>query len=240
MRRPHGMKDWLITFTLAGEGYVRVGGEEYRCRAGDVGVLRGESPHEYGTVRGEHWHFLWAHFPAWLPEAKLLEMDDFYLTSIDSERTHERIVGAFQRMLEDARLGIGRWEALCETALRELLLLAAESQTGRMDPRVEQVLRLLSSRMTETLRMEELAGAVGLSVSRLSHLFKEATGESVLEALNRMRIRQAAQLLEHTGRTATEAAHDVGFHNYNHFAAQFRKRMGVSPRAYKSKQLDKG
>nr|WP_232697545.1 helix-turn-helix domain-containing protein [Brevibacillus daliensis] len=30
-------------------------------------------------------------------------------------------------------------------------------------------------------------------------------------------------LLEHTDRNATEAALDVGFQNYNHFAAQFRK-----------------
>lgn len=227
------MRDRLLTFTLEGEGYFRVGGEEYRCRAGDVAVLRGEAPHEYGTVKGERWHFLWAHFPSWLPEAKLIEMDDIHVASIDSAQRRERIERAFQRMLEDARLGLGRWEALCETALRELLLLAAEGQSRDMDARVEHVLLLLSSRMTETLRMEELAREVGLSVSRLSHLFKETTGESVLEALNRMRIKQAAQLLEYTGRTATEAAHDVGFHNYNHFASLFRKRMGISPSAYR-------
>ena len=41
-----------------------------------------------------------------------------------------------------------------------------------------------------------------------------------------MRIRHAALLMTHSGRTANEAAQDVGFNSYNHFADQFRKQYG--------------
>ena len=60
----------------------------------------------------------------------------------------------------------------------------------------------------------------------------EGTGMSIIEALNDMRIRQAALLLEHTNRNSSEVANDVGYHNYNHFMNQFRKRFGVGPSAY--------
>jgi AraC family transcriptional regulator of arabinose operon len=67
----------------------------------------------------------------------------------------------------------------------------------------------------------------------LSRLFKENVGYSIVEALNRMRLDQAALLLEHTDRGPTEVAYDVGFQNYNHFANLFRKRFDTSPRTYK-------
>lgn len=34
-RRPDGMDDWLMTYTLGGEGYFYAGGEKKICRAGD-------------------------------------------------------------------------------------------------------------------------------------------------------------------------------------------------------------
>jgi AraC family transcriptional regulator of arabinose operon len=114
-------------------------------------------------------------------------------------------------------------------ALREVLMLLAKQQTNGLDPRIDETLFLLAQRMQETVRVEELARSVGLSASRLSHLFKENTGESIVEALNHMRIKQAALLLAHTNRNATEAAHDVGFQNYNHFTRQFRKYIGLTP-----------
>ena len=108
-------------------------------------------------------------------------------------------------------------------------MLLAKQQTSGFDPRIEETLYLLAQRMQETVRVEELARSVGLSPSRLSHLFKENTGESIVETLNRMRIKQAALLLAHTIRNVTEAAHDVGFQNYNHFTRQFRKYTGLTP-----------
>ena len=66
-----------------------------------------------------------------------------------------------------------------------------------MDPRIEEVLHLLSQHMREPLRIDAIARTVGLSASRLSHLFKQETGSSIVDTLNRMRIRQAALLIEH-------------------------------------------
>jgi len=108
-------------------------------------------------------------------------------------------------------------------------MLLAKQQSSRFEPRIEETLYLLAQRMQESVRVEELARSVGLSASRLSHLFKENTGESIVEALNRMRIKQASLLLAQTNRNAAEAAHDVGFTNYNHFTRQFRKYIGVTP-----------
>ncbi len=227
--RPDGMSDWLITYTLDGEGYFEAAGCERRVRAGDITLLKPGTPHRYGTPKGKMWNFVWAHFTGGLLESSLLPNEALTIRQIEQQAVRERILHAFLRLLSDSRERAAYWHELCLSALREILMLLAKQQTSGVDPRIEETLYLLAQRMQETVRVEDLARCVGLSASRLSHLFKENTGESIVEALNRMRIKQAALLLAHTNRNATEAAHDVGFQNYNHFTRQFRKYIGLTP-----------
>jgi AraC family transcriptional regulator of arabinose operon len=237
-RRPEGMRDWLIVYTLDGEGYFRTPAGEKRCGAGDISLLKAGVPHQYGTCPDKNWHFVWAHFPHLL-ETSFLPDEEVLISKINSEYIRKRIYRSFKRVLRDSRERTGLWYELCENSIREILLLWAERLNQKKDSRVEQVLHILSQKMKDSIRIDDLAKTVCLSPSRLSHLFKQETGESILETLNRMRLRQAALFLEHTDRTATEAALDVGFQNYNHFAELFRKQYGISPRFYKSLPQDK-
>jgi AraC family transcriptional regulator of arabinose operon len=232
-KRPEGMRDWLILYTLDGEGYFRTPAGEKQCGAGDISLLKAGVPHQYGTCPGKNWHFVWAHFPH-LSETAFLPDEEVLISRVNSEYIRKRIYRSFKRVLRDSRERTGLWHELCENSIREILLLLAVRLNQKIDPRVEQVLHILSQKMKETIRIDDLAKTVCLSPSRLSHLFKQETGESILETLNRIRLRQAALLLEHTDRTAIEAAMDVGFQSYNHFAELFRKQYGMSPRTYKS------
>lgn len=231
-RRPNGISDWLIFYTLEGEGYLRTSAGERRCRKGQIGLLRAGIPHEYGTVAGSSWHFYWAHFQK-LPEIDYLPKDESIVITIPDGNMRSRVQLTFDHILSDSRERASFWQMLCENALRQVILLTAQQLDKRLDPRIELALQYLSQHMEQPIRIEELARSVGLSLSRLSHLFKQETGTSVVEHLNHLRLQQAALLMEHMGRSATEAALDVGFNNYNHFAALFRKSYGVSPRTYK-------
>jgi AraC family transcriptional regulator of arabinose operon len=233
VKRQHGRNDWLITFTLGGEGYFVASGKEQLCHTGDVTLLRAGTPHQYGTRKGQTWHFVWAHFPVQLAENTLLPEEELSVQYIENEFTRERIHNAFSRILTDSRERGEYWYELCSCALREILMLLAQKKNRMIDSRVEETLHLLSQHMKEQLRIEDIAKAIGLSPSRLSHLFKSITGQSIVDTLNQMRIQQAALLLEHTDRSASEVCHDVGFQNYNHFMNQFRKWYGINPSAFK-------
>jgi AraC family transcriptional regulator of arabinose operon len=232
-KRPQGIKDCLITFTLQGEGYFIAGDNKQICKPGDVVILKGRAPHQYGTSPGHVWNFVWSHFSHDLLETPYFPDEELIIQSIDNDYMRKRIYRAFKRVIQDSRERRDYWHELCKNSLKEILLLLAQRQTKKLDPRIEQALHLLSSHMKEPLRIEEIAKSIGLSASRFSHLFKENVGHSVIETLNQMRLNQAALLLEHTARNAMEVAFDVGFHNYNHFAKLFRKHFGTNPRSYK-------
>ncbi|MEC0178576.1 helix-turn-helix domain-containing protein [Paenibacillus favisporus] len=241
LHRPDGMRDWLLVYTLSGDGYFLTPSGKKGCGAGQLGLLRSGVPHEYGTVRGSCWNFLWIHYPG-LPENAYLPEDDILIETLSEERVKDRIERAFRNVLQDSRDRSVLWKPLCENAIREVLLLLAQRTKKRFDPRIEQTLGILSSRMKEEIRVDLLAREVGLSPSRLAHLFKAETGRTIVQHVNQMRIRQAALLMKHSGRLAVEAAIEVGFGNYNHFADQFRKYYGVTPREYRnpSPSMDKG
>jgi AraC family transcriptional regulator of arabinose operon len=94
-------------------------------------------------------------------------------------------------------------------------------------------LDLLSRDLAGAHTVETLAAAVFLSPSRLAHLFKEQTGQTVTDALRQLRLRQAARLLRHSGRSVQEIAAEVGFHCSFHFSRRFRQAFGASPRLYR-------
>ena len=48
------------------------------------------------------------------------------------------------------------------------------------------------------------------------------------------RIRKAVGLLEHTRRKVTDIALSLGFASSQHFAASFRREMGMTPRQWRT------
>ncbi len=107
---------------------------------------------------------------------------------------------------------------------------ARSAKAGRdVDPRIAKLVRRLASELTDQIPAEELAAEIGLSVSRMQHLFKEAVGVPI----RRYRIwRRLKAAIGETakGRTGTEAAHAAGFFDQAHFGHAFRESFGAPPR----------
>jgi AraC family transcriptional regulator of arabinose operon len=244
VRRPHGTRDWVITYTLAGEGCYRLAGQAHLCRAGDVVLLEPGTPHDYATATpAQPWEFYWAHFtprPHWVHWLRLPALAPGLLTlPIQDAGLRCRIEQGFLRLFRDSQ-GIGAWqEDLAANALEEILIIVAQqhekTKSRSLDPRVEAVLLLLNQRFRERLTIGGLAHTVALSSSRLAHLFKAQVGVSIMETVLNLRLRQAARLLEFTSLTVAEIARDVGFQSSFYFSRQFKVYYGRSPSAYRAK-----
>jgi AraC family transcriptional regulator of arabinose operon len=224
-------------YTLSGEGYARINGEEKHLKPGDLALIKNDTPHAYGTRKGQTWNFVWAHF---VPDTQIIQwlqlpetLKGFVSIPIDNANMQKRIYRAFKRIIFDSRQGNSHSNELCMNALNEVMLLVSQNLKKPFDPRVAEVIHWLTEQLAEPLQIDELARRVGLSASRTSHLFKAETGHSIVETLIQIRLRQAALLLRHSNRSAIEIAMDVGFRNYNHFANQFKIYYDVTPTTYR-------
>jgi iron complex transport system substrate-binding protein len=72
-------------------------------------------------------------------------------------------------------------------------------------------------------------------VSHFSALFKAHFGTSPIDYLVRLRLRAAAYLLRDVNVSVSSAAASVGYDDLYYFSKLFKKKLGVSPRAYRKK-----
>ncbi len=244
VRRPRGSGNWLLTYTLDGEGLYRGSGPDLFVRTGDVVLLGPDFPHDYSVPEGGFWEFLWAHFEPrlewiewWNP---LVGGEGPGLSHLGTSGARERARRAFLRLRADALATGDLSRELALNGLEVVLLLAVrEGAGGRpVDPRVRKILDLISSDLAADHDVPGLAREVALSPSRLSHLFKEEVGEPVMGALIRLRLNQAARLLEHTVDDIGAIGREVGFGSPYYFSRQFRRHFGMSPRQYRASAGD--
>lgn len=96
-------------------------------------------------------------------------------------------------------------------------------------PRVRALLRLLrESGVREATSLDHLASAVGLSPSRLMHVFTSSVGTPLRPYLAWLRVQHAAIAIV-SGTALSDAAHSAGFSDAAHMSRSFRRMLGVSP-----------
>ena len=83
--------------------------------------------------------------------------------------------------------------------------------------------------------LRELAEKHNISISYLSHLFKSATGSSVMEYLQFCRIAEAKKCLAETNMRIGEIVEHCGFSDSSNFSRTFRKITGLSPSDFRDR-----
>jgi transcriptional regulator GlxA family with amidase domain len=108
-----------------------------------------------------------------------------------------------------------------------------KTPNGRALLRLGELIGLLERHYARRWRLGDLASAAHMSESSLLATFRQATGQSPIDYLIRLRIQRAAELLRHGSQSISEVAFSVGFEDSNYFSRQFRKTMRTAPRDYR-------
>lgn len=107
------------------------------------------------------------------------------------------------------------------------------SETEARRQRISPVIRYISNHYTEKISTAELADMLFLSEHYFCKLFKRATGQTVTDYINRVRIEKATILLKSTSESLTEIAMRTGFHDLNYFSRTFERVLQMRPGQYR-------
>lgn len=101
---------------------------------------------------------------------------------------------------------------------------------------IGKVLSYMGTHYDEPFDIEEITKQSGMSRRNFYRAFTDLTGKTPIAYLLDVRIARAAHLLQASNKNITETAFECGFEDSNYFSRQFRKIMGITPRAYKTQQ----
>jgi AraC-like DNA-binding protein len=80
------------------------------------------------------------------------------------------------------------------------------------------------------VQLRDVADHIGYSVFHLCRLFQAEMGKPIHKYLVGLRLQAAVEALSQSDRSITDVAFDLGFSSAGHFAGQFRRWAGISPR----------
>ncbi|MCC8400504.1 AraC family transcriptional regulator [Paraburkholderia sp. MMS20-SJTN17] len=99
------------------------------------------------------------------------------------------------------------------------------------DPRAQRIAEALSANPAQSLVLEELAAAAGVTARTAARLFAKETGQTFGQWRQQLRLLAA---LEHlgAGESVTQVALEVGYSDVSSFIAVFRDAFGDTPARY--------
>jgi len=137
-------------------------------------------------------------------------------------------------MCEEASLLVlGDVIARSTSADRPALRRARGATCREHDRVVIEAAGLLSARFHERLALADVADAVGVSPFHLCRVFRAATGETIHQRREALRLRASLERLEDPRSRILDIALDLGFSSQSHFGAAFARGFGLTPAAYR-------
>jgi len=128
-------------------------------------------------------------------------------------------------------------KSLIDSYLLELCAAVGQKRRGRTGNVIERIKSLIAERYRENLTAADIAAGVYLSPTYVSLLFKEETGETLFEYLTKVRIERAKELLKDPQTKFYEVCEAVGYSDPSHFSKVFKKMTGLTPSAYRDRQI---
>lgn len=141
-----------------------------------------------------------------------------------------RLVQLTDRPTDAAVLGDGRLRELYYAVLNGEAGLSARRSFG-VGNEIAKAIAYMSSRLDQTITIEDTAAQVGMSRAVFHRKFKDATSMSPIQFVKAMRLNGAAMKIA-AGVTVSEAALGVGYASASQFGREFKRMYGQSPKQW--------
>lgn len=104
---------------------------------------------------------------------------------------------------------------------------------GLSDFRFKRLEEYIDANLHRHISLAEMADLCTVSQYHFTRLFKKRTGITVMQYIGMRRIERSKRMMQNTGLTLAQIAHDCGFSSQSHFTGVFRLDTGTTPAAYR-------
>ncbi|MCZ8514166.1 AraC family transcriptional regulator [Paenibacillus filicis] len=254
MNTNHAHDSYEIYYMKAGARYYFIKDRSYLVREGDLVLIEPMVLHRTTEAYSSHHERVLFNFKKASIHSFLEDMPDDLLSAfrdnpiIRPEAKEKAWADAhIGRMLAEQEHGGPGSAGLLKLLLTELLLwiyrqgklpggrgaLPGTEHPTTLHRKVSEIVQFINDHYEKELTLHTVANRFHISSYYLCRIFKEATGFTLVEYIQRLRVREAQRLLSATRLQMSEVAGRVGFDSGTHFGRVFKSICGVSPLQYR-------
>lgn len=242
-RTPHIHKDFEIGLLLDGDAALIMPERELHVEKGGIYVLNPFQRHE---LKANHPVTILsiqlspAIFADYFPQLSSLDFTSTVIQENDDKLKQEIIDLAlcYYEKKEWSELKcVGKINLLFASLLEHIpyrIISEKERLSFRLQAkRLQSITDYIAEHYCEKLLLSEIAEQEGLSLSYLSHFFKDFFGISFQDYLQKKRCEKARQLLLLTDHSLLDICISCGFSDVKYFNRGFKKQFGCNPKQYR-------
>lgn len=224
----------VLYYIEAGEGRIRIKGDEFSPEPGQIYILPAGVVHSYSTSACNPFLKYWCHFHAKVGELHLFHLID--LPYLLQTQDREYVAGLFARLTAVSLDTDMTAPLLAKSIMFELLHYIVNQHMptqirltdSKQIAKLNEIVSYIEAHISEDLTLERLAGIVNYSTNYFIAFFKSMLNLTPVQYINRARIDKAKRLLLTTDLGLSEIAAEVGMET-NYFSKVFKLATNVPP-----------
>lgn len=254
-RNLHMHKEFELCLMLSGEVELYVQKKTFLLQRGNFFLLNPKQPHEIHARQDERARILSLQVSPkfcarYFPLIQRIEFDPIAIRCESADATIRLIRETLLQLAAAYFRGDDHYELSCYALLNHLfhtLLLTVpwhalsdseHAAKTSVSERLNRILDYIDNHFTEKILLSDLALRENLSLTYLSHYFKNNLNMTFQEYVSLLRFEAARSLIEHTDDTITDIGIACGFSDNRYLNRAFRQQLACTPSEYRQRYLD--
>jgi AraC-type DNA-binding domain-containing proteins len=240
------LKHHELIYIAQSKGTFSIDKKTHVLKDGMLLYIRPDAPHSIRTDPDAPGRFYSVHFSfarVNIEESQWNikeEPQPFPLQAAQALADSYQVEDLFKRLAEAWNAKLPGYEFLAKSLLQQLFIAIAQN-LKKAGPnystslKIEKIIRYMHEHIQDKIALEQLAGLAQWSPTYLSRTFRDATGYSVIEYFNKIKMDKAKDMMLAGDRKIKEVARALGYADEFYFSRLFKKTEGLSPSEYYSK-----
>lgn len=223
-RYPNGRNFYQILFVLRGSGFLEMKGKTYNLKKGNAFYIGEGVPQYYDTTDNLYTAFLTARGSGLKLLQEYYNCDGFLWRDFVDKSVYMPYICD----IENELAGESRNPVLSALTYRAFVNFF-ELGTGNYD-KITSVHQYIEKNFYQKISLDELAQKFEISVSSLSHKFKDKYGSSIFECIMDIRLTYARNMvIFNPDFQIKDVALRCGFDDFSYFSKAYKKKFGKTP-----------
>lgn len=227
----------LFKYTISGRGIIETDGKRYEVPAGHgflTNMTDSSISYYHAEYSNEPWVFVFISFDYAEEIIEEINAQFGYVYEISPESRLVKDLLGYSGRTGLKMLSPGQGNLMIQSVLSWLVdnAITKERDTGNKSL-YARISEIVLSKLEDKLTLRDIAKRINMSKEHLCRVFKEETGMTVGEYIQREKIRHARSLLRDGLLNIKEISYRLDYSSPSQFNRQFKRVTGITPTEYR-------